>query len=139
MSLKDGIYTITTSSGGHLVGRHWVEDKSLLPKRVVTLHSVGYTQPKWDVHAVGNGNYKIKTGGSYVGVMPDGHVFAFLLEDMIQGSEWKIQHVPQHGDNAYIITKGDGSEGWTYKDKDRSQACRLFTELLGFHTDSDVV
>ena len=29
-------------------------------------------------------------------------VVAFLLEDMIQGAEWKIEHVPQHGTDAYM-------------------------------------
>lgn len=51
---------------------------------------------------VGNGKTKIKTSSSYVGVLPDGHLYAFLLEDMIQGAEWKFAKVPQHGDDAYM-------------------------------------
>ena len=57
---------------------------------------------QWEIINLDNGKYKIKTRGTYVGVMPDGHLWAFLLEDMLQGAEWKFQAVPQHGDNAFM-------------------------------------
>ena len=57
---------------------------------------------QWEIINLDNGKYKIKTRGTYVGVMPDGHLWAFLLEDMLQGAEWRINAVPQHGENAFM-------------------------------------
>ena len=101
---------------------------------------------QWEIVNLDNGEYKIKTRGTYVGVMPDGHLWAFLLEDMLQGAEWKIEAVPQHGDNAFMcvlvldsspqlsgvraradeclrsILRGDDpSSGWMAPDEDHQQ------------------
>ncbi|KAI0721067.1 hypothetical protein C8T65DRAFT_254546 [Cerioporus squamosus] len=126
MVLKDGTYRIVTIDGKHDIGRKFVEDLSLLPKRVLTLPgpaSGGRPSPTWEIRAVGDGKYKMKTGGSYVGILPgpDGKVCAFVLEDMLQGAEWDIKHVPQHSQNAYIILQKDGERGWSFKEDDYQQ------------------
>ncbi len=70
-----------------------------------TLITLGLTPlftAQWEIHPISDGKYKIKTGGSYVGVLPNGYISAFLLEDMLQGEKWKIQPVSHHGENAYM-------------------------------------
>ncbi|TFK92083.1 hypothetical protein K466DRAFT_562484 [Polyporus arcularius HHB13444] len=125
MSLANDSYHIMTLEGRHAIGRNFVEDKSLLPKRILTVPIQGLRAPMstliWDIEPIGDGNYKIKTRGSYVGVLPDGHIFAFVLEEMIQGAEWTIQHVPQHGEDAYIILQKNRERGWSYKEEDYGQ------------------
>ncbi|RDX56748.1 hypothetical protein OH76DRAFT_1477320 [Lentinus brumalis] len=120
MSLH-GNYHIVTMDGNHAIGRNFVEDLSLLPKRVMTLPVQGPRMPTWEIHPISDGKYKIKTGGSYVGVLPNGYISAFLLEDMLQGEKWKIQPVSHHGENAYIILQEDGERGWSFKEGDYQQ------------------
>ena len=57
---------------------------------------------QWEIVNLDTGEYKIKTRGTYVGVMPDGHLWAFLREEDIVGAEWKIEAVPQHGDDTFM-------------------------------------
>lgn len=46
--------------------------------------------------------HRLKTGGAVVGTLPDNLVWAFLIEQEIQGAEWKLTRVPQHGEHAYM-------------------------------------
>ncbi|PSR87359.1 hypothetical protein PHLCEN_2v5176 [Hermanssonia centrifuga] len=112
MSLPSGNYIITSKvpDGQSLsIGRNLAEDKSLLPKKVISLPP-GVEAPVWAVQLLDNGKYILRIGGAATAEFED-KVFAVLLDVPIP-TEWTITHVPQHGPNIYIIEKGDLSTGW---------------------------
>ena len=51
------------SSNGRPLGRYVVEDRSLLPKRVLFLNRGDETFGETELEALGDGRYTIKTGG----------------------------------------------------------------------------
>lgn len=53
------------SSNGRPLGRYVVEDRSLLPKRVLFLNRGDETFGETELEALGDGRYTIKTGGMF--------------------------------------------------------------------------
>ncbi len=118
MPLDTGIYIISTMADNRPVGRHLVEDRSLLPKAVralpngiqaprVTFISLKhglknnsdhcYTQIVVEQTPKGN---LIKAGGAPTGKFRDA-VYAFLI-DVEQPQHWVITAQPHHGENVYM-------------------------------------
>ncbi|THG95043.1 hypothetical protein EW026_g6533 [Hermanssonia centrifuga] len=136
MSLPSGNYIITSKvpDGQSLsIGRNLAEDKSLLPKKVISLPP-GVEAPVWAVQLLDNGKYILKIGGAATAEFED-KVFAVLLDVPIP-TEWTITHVPQHGPNVYMLSislyrsrtvthisfcrieKGDRSTGWVVPEEE---------------------
>lgn len=119
--LPNGEYHIFSKATDFVVGRKLAEDKSLRPKGIYTLDpnvnptggrkvrphvitrafiSNGLLQ--WTIEHVGEGKYKMKAGGATVGEL-EGLLWAFLLEEEQQNAtEWRIQGVPQMGEDCYM-------------------------------------
>ncbi|KAJ3745630.1 serine protease inhibitor [Lentinula detonsa] len=108
MSLETGRYIIT--SGDYAVGRRSSEDRSLLPKGIF-LTSKDW-ESSWVFEKSGNqqDEYTIKSNGSPIAHI-DGVVVA-VLTDLFSATKWIVEAVPQHGDNAYIITTPEHDQGW---------------------------
>ncbi|KAK7047233.1 hypothetical protein VNI00_006899 [Paramarasmius palmivorus] len=107
MSLESGLYIIRNIDKA--VGRKQAEDRSLLPKRVVVLPP-SVEDPKWEIQKEDSNRYILKVQGAPTANI-DRLVFA-LLQDEESAEKWRIEAVPQHGENRYIITTQDQNEGW---------------------------
>ncbi|KAF8645996.1 hypothetical protein AX16_007422 [Volvariella volvacea WC 439] len=107
MSLETGRYIIQNGDRG--VGRNSTEDRSLLPKRVIVLPP-GVRDPDWVIEKVGSDSYIIKARGAPTANV-ENLVFALLIEEG-KAEKWKIEAVPQHGPNRYIIQTHNCNEGW---------------------------
>jgi len=116
-SLPSGTYTITSNATNTPIGRHLVEDRSLLPKRVMLLNE-GTEAPKWNIENHGNNKYTMKTHGGTVASV-DGDVVAVLMEEPNLKDKWVItrsEH-PKDGPNAYTVELADSSSyGWYLPD-----------------------
>ncbi|KAF8882960.1 hypothetical protein BD779DRAFT_1626449 [Infundibulicybe gibba] len=109
--LESGLYLISSRQDEVYVGRHFVEDLSLLPKRILSLpHGVQAPRVSWIVEKLPNGRYRLRAGGAPTGVK-DNLVFALLI-DIFPAEEWVITHRENHGPNVYTIEKADTSGGW---------------------------
>ncbi|KAI0070849.1 hypothetical protein K474DRAFT_1712957 [Panus rudis PR-1116 ss-1] len=110
MTLEDGIYIIQNQREGKpSVGRDEREDKSLLPKKVITLPE-GVLAPRWEVKKVDENKYRLSVRGAPTGILDD-FVFAFLTDAPSEKAEnWHIQEQPQHGVNIYTAEHRD--VGW---------------------------
>ncbi|KAK6529348.1 hypothetical protein TWF281_008525 [Arthrobotrys megalospora] len=118
MSLETGRYYIQGISQHNPVGRHHVEDRSLLPKRVLSLPpDMGGQSSAWIVEKTGNETYRMKARDTYTGVI-DHKLYAFLLPDP-QPTDWVIKAHPEHGQNVYSIETMSG-EGWTSTAEDEN-------------------
>ncbi|KAF3125576.1 hypothetical protein TWF703_010904 [Orbilia oligospora] len=100
MSLETGLYFIQAKSTHYNVGRYYVEDRSLLPKRVLSLsQAVGGLPSEWLVEKTGDRTYRMKAQDTYTGVIDD-KLYAFLLPEPAP-VDWVIKAHPEHGDNVY--------------------------------------
>ncbi|KAJ3488881.1 hypothetical protein NLI96_g2530 [Meripilus lineatus] len=128
MSLPSGIYTIRSVYDQKAIGRHPIEDRSLLPKPIRALPN-SITPPKIVVQKVKDG-YQIKAGGNITG-RHDGGLFAFLM-DIFHGETWKITQQPQHGENVYTVETNDHEAGWVVPmdDDDKRGAHLLVLPLV---------
>ncbi|KAH7924148.1 hypothetical protein BV22DRAFT_531734 [Leucogyrophana mollusca] len=109
--LETGHYNIVNlaqESGS--IGRFPIEDKSLLPKRIVVIPQ-SIKPSRWIVEALPNGRYILKNGGAPT-AETDNLVFAFLRDE--KKEEWKITYRENH--DAYTIEKGSGESGWVIPD-----------------------
>ncbi|KAK6510488.1 hypothetical protein TWF506_009595 [Arthrobotrys conoides] len=110
MSLETGIYTIQSKSTQYHVGRFYIEDLSLRPKRVMSLsQNVGAKPPHWLIEKTGD-TYRLKALDAYTAVL-EGKLFAIHLSEP-EPVDWVINAHPEQGDNVYSIETENGS-GWT--------------------------
>ncbi|KAJ3713035.1 serine protease inhibitor [Lentinula guzmanii] len=109
MSLETGRYIII--SRDYAVGRHVPEDRSLLPKGIF-LTPKDWESNQWVFEKAGNqpNEYTITSNSSPIAHI-DGVVVA-VLTDLFSATKWIVEAVPQHGDNAYIITTPEHDQGW---------------------------
>ncbi|THG97320.1 hypothetical protein EW026_g4655 [Hermanssonia centrifuga] len=109
--LSTGNYIITNKADGQTlaIGRG-AEDKSLLPKKVVSLPP-SVEAPVWSIQLLDNGKYTLKIGGAPATEI-DSEVYAVYLEQ-IRLTEWVITPTPQH-----VSEKGDRSAGWVLPKKE---------------------
>ncbi|KAI0793524.1 hypothetical protein C8Q75DRAFT_713078 [Abortiporus biennis] len=101
------------TEGKNKVGRYWIEDKSLLPKRIVLLPETGGPDgwsPEWTIEKKDEG-YIMKSLNNYTAGL-DGKLVAILIPDMAPPQIWKITPQPRHGENVYTIEASDSAEGW---------------------------
>ncbi|KAK6353875.1 hypothetical protein TWF730_008298 [Orbilia blumenaviensis] len=122
MSLEHGLYSIKAKHNAYSVGRYIVEDRSLLPKRVLGLSedAIGGRPPVWEIEKTDDDKYIMKALGSPVGIL-HGKLFAFLIDmDEQQPTHWVLKAHTQHGEDVYSIENASG-EGWTVTDEEDSQ------------------
>ncbi|KAG8996129.1 hypothetical protein FRB94_008554 [Tulasnella sp. JGI-2019a] len=115
MSIESGLYIVVNKANGHNIGRYPVEDRSLLPKRVMVLPQ-GVQAPMWIIEKKPDSNYTMKAGGA-----PASTQNSLLFVSLIDGipppaASWCITATPQHGENTYIIELDDKSAGWVVPD-----------------------
>ncbi|KAJ3790415.1 serine protease inhibitor [Lentinula aff. detonsa] len=128
MSLETGRYIII--SGDYAVGRHFPEDRSLLPKGIFLIPKDWETN--WVFEKSGNqqNEYTITSNGSPTAHI-DGAVVA-LLTELFSVTKWIVEAVPQHGHNAYIITTPEHDQGWVSSEEVGQQI--LVKPLIATHS-----
>ena len=121
-SLTTSIYTIRSAIETRpYVSRNLHEELSLNPKRIasqpkdlqpdpervnvgpylfVTNTSEIRLLPQWIIEKVSDDRYLLRSIGSPTAVI-DGKVFAILM-CVPPAQEWKLQSIPQHGENQYL-------------------------------------
>ncbi|KAG8979646.1 hypothetical protein FRB94_010086 [Tulasnella sp. JGI-2019a] len=118
MSLEDGNYTITSHSSDQFVGRNMAEDRSVLPKRVVSL-PLGMQAPMWELRREGP-NCKLSIGGNHTAGI-DNKLYAILIPEPI-ATEWKIEPAEQAEEGCYTITQADNGARWAAPEEMYEQA-----------------
>ncbi|KAK6335167.1 hypothetical protein TWF718_010603 [Orbilia javanica] len=119
MSLEPGRYFIQAKSTHYVVGRYYVEDRSLLPKRILSLsQTAGGLPPEWLVEKTGDGTYRMKAQDTYTGVI-DQKLYAFLLPEPAP-VDWVVKSHPEQGEDVYSIETENG-ECWTVEYQPESQ------------------
>ncbi|KAF9122801.1 hypothetical protein BGW39_009482 [Mortierella sp. 14UC] len=99
MTITTGFYYIKGKDG--YLGRMLAEDRSLLPKRVVTLPDREAGQSRWLLEATSNNEYKIlNNGATLIGI--DGMAFARLLPEPYPDMRWLLTAVDE-GKNQYTV------------------------------------
>ncbi|EKM51803.1 uncharacterized protein PHACADRAFT_150513 [Phanerochaete carnosa HHB-10118-sp] len=123
--LPDGLYTIVCKASGCKVGRHLVEAKTLLPKRVMVLRPEGSlrgaSEAPWLIQRTGEKDtYKMQAGGALVGALKSRLVAHLTTEE--DANTWVITHRPEFGDHCFTYTRTRGL----------TRACRLiYPRYLG--------
>ncbi|KAI0768857.1 hypothetical protein BC629DRAFT_1292440 [Irpex lacteus] len=111
MTIAEGEYYIHSAAGDFQVGRLHREDRSLLPKRVVSLPPGDKPDRPWIVIKDGDKNlFTLKANGAPTAAI-DHKLFAILL-DTPEPTKWKLIRAERHGEDAYIVTTEDGRAGW---------------------------
>ncbi|KAJ4473842.1 serine protease inhibitor [Lentinula aciculospora] len=108
MSLTTGRYLIKNED--NVVGRALAEDLSLQPKRIILLPPDDKTSTPASLNLHDN-EYIIISNGSPTAHI-ENHIFALLI-DRGAATKWLVQAVPQHGENAFIITTAARQYGWS--------------------------
>ncbi|KAK7047234.1 hypothetical protein VNI00_006900 [Paramarasmius palmivorus] len=116
MSLESGLYIIKNQ--GKYIGRNLAEDMSLLPKRIVTLPE-SVQAPRWEVEKKDDNKYILKCQKDAT-VQFDNLVWAALLPEPLP-EKWCIEHVPHHGQNAYVILRENREQGWVVTSEEAYQ------------------
>uniref|UniRef100_A0A0W0FIJ0 Serine protease inhibitor n=1 Tax=Moniliophthora roreri TaxID=221103 RepID=A0A0W0FIJ0_MONRR len=125
MSLEPGLYFIR--NGDRAIGRLPQEDDSLEPKAVYVLPDI-VERPNFEIKKIDSDNYTIVALGTPNGptAQIDNKVYA-LLEEQDRAEKWRIVHVPQHGENSYIIRTDDQGRSWFAPEGAEQQIrCRPF-------------
>jgi hypothetical protein len=102
--LESGRYIITSPglADDEVIGRYVAEDRSLLPKRILTeSKSLPPQVYMWSVRSLPNGKFSLSTGGAEVKNI-NGRLFAILLD---HGDEWIIN---PRWDGLFTIEDGNG-------------------------------
>ncbi|KAK6542038.1 hypothetical protein TWF694_007809 [Orbilia ellipsospora] len=123
MSLESGTYTIRNKINNNPVGRFIVEDRSLLPKRVLSLPQDNRSElPVWKIEKSKSDSYRLKARGGVTTAI-DNMLFALLLEEegLLSPSEWRLVPHPEHGPDVYNIVTPDTGYGWTVTGEDMAQ------------------
>lgn len=103
MTLEPGLYTISCRGTEAYIGRHVVEDKSLLPKRIVNLPK-GVVTPGFTVEksAASEECYVLRASGGLV-AEKDQLLWASVLDSFAPPTYlWRITAQPQHGQHIYM-------------------------------------
>ncbi|KAJ2911657.1 hypothetical protein MD484_g8756, partial [Candolleomyces efflorescens] len=112
MSLENGTYIIRNQSTKTPIGA-LEEGKPIPISKVVTLPG-GVRAPLWKVTKERDGFYKFtQDGGAAIEINKLLFVDSKIEDPHL--TTWKVEHVPQHGDDAYIVTNlkfGGPSLGW---------------------------
>ncbi|KAF6753586.1 proteinase inhibitor [Ephemerocybe angulata] len=111
-ALTTGQYLIVSLANKLPVGRALREDRSLNPKKIITLPR-DEESPRWVIEKDWQeGAYKISIRGG-TAIELNGLLFAGLIPDL-PNNTWKIESQPQHGKSTYTISlAGDGyGKGW---------------------------
>ncbi|THH32055.1 hypothetical protein EUX98_g2133 [Antrodiella citrinella] len=118
-TLESGIYEIRNRATGEVVFRHPIEDKSLLPKPIYSLHPDTRPLGKWEVVKKGGNKFVLKAHGAPTGIRnvdDQRHVYAFLTDEDKHTVEWEITKVvdTRHEEGYIIETKDFGEQiGWS--------------------------
>ncbi|KAI0766314.1 proteinase inhibitor [Irpex lacteus] len=115
MSIEEGIYYIYSALDDIQVGRLRVEDRTFLPKRVVSLAPGERPNNPWTVIKRGD-KLVLKAGGAPTAGIDD-KVYAILL-DTPEATEWTLSRADNHKDNAYAVMSEDGVSGWVLPTSD---------------------
>ncbi|KAJ8082138.1 hypothetical protein AAF712_001860 [Marasmius tenuissimus] len=107
MPIENGEYEITSS--GYTIARSVTEDRSLNPKRILSLPK-GLEAQEWTVERVDDDKYLLKAGGAPTGEH-EGHVYAFLI-DQDKAEQWILEPVQSSHPNCFIILTKDRKKGW---------------------------
>ncbi|TFK19754.1 hypothetical protein FA15DRAFT_697326 [Coprinopsis marcescibilis] len=116
MTLPTGHYYIRSiaQTPHYRVGRFIVEDRSLLPKKIVN-GVVGQIPHAWLVEKRDN-EYVLRNAGARVGVL-EGKLFAFLINEPDQF--WRL--LPFDKDSFRIVNAADETFGWVLNEGDQEQ------------------
>ncbi|KAF3916206.1 hypothetical protein AA313_de0208501 [Arthrobotrys entomopaga] len=136
MSLESGAYTIRNKINNNPVGRFIVEDKSLLPKRVLSLPQDKQTElPVWKIEKsdIDSDSYRLKARGGVTTAI-DNMLFAMLLDEEgpLGPSEWRLVPHPEHGPDVYNIVTPDNGYGWTVSGEDMAQVSETFLQVRNY-------
>ncbi|KDQ08447.1 hypothetical protein BOTBODRAFT_179805 [Botryobasidium botryosum FD-172 SS1] len=104
MSLGNGTYLIQSKANGAPIGRHPVEDKSLIPKEVFALpqnaiNIMDGRQPEWTLQKLEGGKYRLTIGNTSTGVVNGGVRGIFF--DHSEAAEWSVESV---GNELYEVS-----------------------------------
>ncbi|KAK1230507.1 hypothetical protein PQX77_006435 [Marasmius sp. AFHP31] len=108
MSLESGTYEIKNAETS--INRYPIEDRSLNPKRIISLPSDVKALHPWTVEKVDD-KYLLKAGGAPTGQY-EGHVYALLI-DQEKAEHWVLD--PAESPNSsckFIISTKDRKKGW---------------------------
>ncbi|KZP27121.1 hypothetical protein FIBSPDRAFT_853722 [Athelia psychrophila] len=115
MSFPNDYYVIKHLRSNKIVSRHVVEDRSLLPKRVLVLPDgvADIHNLQWLFESLGSGNYHLSNRGGTASVIND-NIYGNILPS--QGNDvWQFR--PGPGSNVYQIINSDGVN-WTVPNTD---------------------
>lgn len=112
LELVSGSYTISSLSqhGEGNVGRHIIEDKSLNPKRILALPPSFRPVQTWEIEALGNNEYYLKTRGTKTTAI-NGLIFALLLPEP-EPKKWFLKLNLFSRTSYNILDAEDRSKGW---------------------------
>lgn len=102
MTLETGIYIISCKGTESYIGRNKIEDRSLLPKRIISLPT-GVEAPRFFVErsSLSEGCYNIRAMDGLV-AEKDELLWAFLIHNTAPPtSTWLINRQEQHGERIY--------------------------------------
>ncbi|KAF3931539.1 hypothetical protein ABW19_dt0207678 [Dactylella cylindrospora] len=107
--LYSGWYLITSVSANLNISRSPVEDRSLLPKKVVTLAN----GTPWYITRNPDGTYTLQNKGPSPAVDISGKLFAQLQEQTPSlEKRWRITSVAYQGADQFIIENISRTKGW---------------------------
>ncbi|KAK1217307.1 hypothetical protein PQX77_020046 [Marasmius sp. AFHP31] len=108
MSLESGKYEIKNAET--FINRHPIEDRSLNPKRIVSLPEDVQALYPWTVEKVDD-KYLLKAGGAPTGEH-EGHVYALLMYQE-KTEHWVLDPAESPNSNCkFIIRTKDRKKGW---------------------------
>ncbi|KAF9446567.1 hypothetical protein P691DRAFT_783541 [Macrolepiota fuliginosa MF-IS2] len=102
MPLEPGLYIISCRGAGGYIGKNLVEDKSLLPKRIVNVPpDAGAPQFTVERSPSSTECYVIRTTGALIAERNQ-LLWAYVLDSFAPSTYlWCINAEPQHGEHAY--------------------------------------
>ncbi|KIJ94817.1 hypothetical protein K443DRAFT_348098 [Laccaria amethystina LaAM-08-1] len=112
LELESGIYTISSLSqhGEGNVGRHPIEDRSLNPKRILTLPPNIQPVQTWEIEALGNYEYYLKARGAKTTAI-NNLIYAVLLPEP-EPKKWFLKLNLFSRISYNILDAEDHSQGW---------------------------
>ncbi|KAF3903863.1 hypothetical protein ABW20_dc0103546 [Dactylellina cionopaga] len=111
-ALQTGKYQISSAANDRIfISRSPAEDKSLLPKKIVTL-APGVEASAWDITKNADGSYTMKINGAPM-VAVNKKMFAQLQEQQPKlETRWRLTSVYWEGENQYLIESFDRQFAW---------------------------
>ncbi|KAH8092539.1 hypothetical protein BXZ70DRAFT_459498 [Cristinia sonorae] len=114
-NLETGSYYIQSVATGKYIGRHWAEDRSLLPKKVIQRPEDWEPTP-WKVVKQDDGTYTLTIGGGPTGAI-NSKLFAILL-DVPPPEHWKIFSPERNEEDEFVIMDKREEKGWIVPDSE---------------------